>query len=230
MDSKQNGVSPMLVVLAAVFVTCLIVANVVASKLLQIGPLVLAGGLLCFPIVYIIGDVVPEVYGLPTARKIIWLGFACNLLAVAFFVLTLRLPYAPFWENQAAFETVLSVTPRLLLASFVAYLCGTNVNAWVLVRIKQATGPKYLWVRTITSTLFGEGIDSLVFTLIAFWGVVPVFAIPNMVIGAALAKTLYEAIVTPVTYWVINSIKRYERKAGREIANEPAPVAALAGA
>lgn len=202
----------MLFVLAAVFCVSLIVSNIIAGKLwaTPIPGITLTAGVFLFPIVYIIGDVVPEVYGYSTARKIIFLGFALNLYAVVFFYLTLKLAYPPFFQNQSAFEAVLGFTPRLLVASFVAYLVGTNANAWVLVQVKKITEARFLWVRTITSTIVGEGLDSFIFITLAFYGIVPTSQIPMMALAQATFKTCYEIIATPLTYLVIGYVKRLE--------------------
>ncbi len=203
--------SGLLMVLAVLFCTSLIVSNIIAGKLYA-APLnlVLTAGVWLFPIVYIIGDVVPEVYGLKVARKIIWLGFAANLYAVVFFILTLKLPFPPFFQGQEAFNVVLGFTPRLLVASFIAYLIGTNVNAWMLVMVKRLTGKRFLWMRTISSTIVGEGLDSLVFILIAFYGIVPAAGLPMMILGQAGFKICYEIIATPLTYLVVNWVKKIE--------------------
>lgn len=202
-----------LLALAIIFCVSLIVSNVIAGKLWA-APfgIILTAGVFLFPIVYIVGDVIPEVYGLAVARKIIWLGFAANLYAVIFFWLTLRLGYPPFWEGQSAFEVVLGFTPRLLLASFIGYLAGTNANAAVLVWLKKVTGGKYLWIRTIGSTIVGESIDSLLFMSIAFWGLVPGAALPGMILAQAGFKTAYEALATPLTYAAVGWVKRIEAK------------------
>jgi len=180
--------------LAVVFAICLVVANVIAGKLWA-APfnIILTAGVFCFPIVYIIGDIIPEVYGLKKAQQVIVLGFVANALAVMFFWLTLVAPYPVFWTGQDAFNVVLGFTPRLLLASFLGYFVGTNVNAWVLVFVKSLTGTKLLWVRTISSTLFGEGVDSLIFISVAFYGILPNEALLPMIFYQATFKTLYEA-------------------------------------
>jgi hypothetical protein len=197
--------------LAVLFCVALVVSNIIAVKLYA-APfgITLTAAVWLFPIVYIIGDVVPEVYGLATARKVIWLGFAANAFAVLFFMLTLSLPHPPYWVNQEAFQAVLGFTPRLLLASFVGYLIGTNANAWVLVRIKALTSGKWLWMRTIGSTIVGESLDSVCFVLIGFYGLMPIEALYGMVIAQAVFKTLYEAAVTPVTYMVVAWFKKEE--------------------
>lgn len=201
-----------LVILTVVYCTCLIVANIIAGKMwaTPIPGVLLTAGVFSFPLVYIIVDVVPEVYGYAVARKVIALGFVANLLAVMFFFITIAVPYPEFFANQLAFEAVLGFTPRLLLASFCGYLVGTNVNAWILTFIKRLTGTRLLWVRTIVSTLFGETIDSMIFMLVAFWGVLPAAALPGMIAAQAIFKTSYEILFTPLTYVVVNYFKRIE--------------------
>lgn len=199
--------------LTVLFSVALVVSNIIAGKLYA-APfgIVLTAGVWLFPIVYIIGDVIPEVYGLKMARQVIWIGFAANLFAVIFFALCLILPYPTFWTGQDAFKTVLGFTPRLLVASFCGYLIGTNSNAIVLVWIKKLTNGKWLWMRTIGSTIVGESLDSTVFITLAFFGVVPAVALPGMIIAQATFKTLYEAIATPVTYAVVRFFKKIENQ------------------
>ncbi len=208
---SEKGHSFPLVVLAAAFCVALVVSNIIAGKLFEApGGIILPAAVWLFPVVYIIGDVIPEVYGLATARRVILLGFATNLAAVAFFALTLALPAPGFWAGQEAFRTVLGFTPRLLLASAVGYLVGTNANAWVLVAIKRRTGGRWLWVRTIGSTLVGETLDSACFITIAFLGIVPWQVLPGMVLAQAAFKTAYEALATPLTYAAVAAVKRAE--------------------
>lgn len=211
MKTKVSFTFP-LVVLTIIFCTCLIVANIIAGKLwaTPLASVVLTAGVFCFPLVYIIVDVIPEVYGYATARKVIFLGFAANLLAVFFFWLCLIAPFPPFFQGQDAFNTVLGFTPRLLFASFTAYLVGTNLNAWSLTIIKKWTKGKYLWMRTIGSTIVGESVDSTIFMLIAFWGILPPEVLPGMILAQATFKTLYETLATPFTYLVIDYFKRME--------------------
>ena len=200
-----------LIYLSVLFCTALVVSNIIAGKLYA-APfgVVLTSAVWLFPIVYIIGDVLPEVYGLEVTKKIIWLGFFANIFAVAFFSLTLILPFPSFFEGQGAFQTVLGFTPRLLLASFCAYLVGTNSNAWVLVQIKRMTKGRWLWMRTIGSTLVGESLDSAIFIMIAFFGIVPAIALPSMILAQAVFKTSYEILATPLTYVVIAWFKKAE--------------------
>lgn len=193
------------------FCTALIVSNIIAGKLWSAPfDLTLTAGAVLFPIVYIIGDVMPEIYGIEATRRVILLGFAANLFAVTFFYICLVLPSPAFWQNQSAFETVLGFTPRLLLASMLAYLAGTNANAWIMVKMKALTRGRWLWTRTIGSTIIGESIDSTIFMLVAFVGVVPLDALPSLIISQAVFKTMYEVLATPITYLVIGWYKRAE--------------------
>jgi hypothetical protein len=170
----------------------------------------LTTGVWLFPIVYIIGDVIPEVYGLKAARQVIWTGFLCNLVAVGIFLLTIGLPYPVYWQNQGAFEVVLGFTPRLLLASFIGYLVGTNINAVILVTMKKFTNGNLLWLRTISSTIFGEFADSALFLSIAFIGILPLNIILSMIIAQSLFKIIYEVAFTPITYFVVYYVKEKE--------------------
>lgn len=194
----------------AVWITCLIIANIVAVKLLAVGPWILPAGTLVFPIVYILNDVITEVYGLKVARTTIVLGFLCNLLAVMVFALAQILPAPSFWDGQDAYVRILGYTPRLLLASFVAYLIGSNVNAWVMHVMKRITRGRWLWTRTIGSTIIGEGLDSLVFILIAFAGTMTGGSVVTTILTQWGFKVAYETLATPLTYWVINKYKRAE--------------------
>ncbi len=198
------------VVVVAVFVTSLIAANITAVKLVGVFGLVLPAAVIVFPISYICGDVLTEVYGYRAARRVIWLGFFCNLLVVFAIYLGQILPAAPFWEAQEAYERILGYAPRLLAASFIAYLVGEFANAIVLARMKVATNGRFLWSRTIGSTLVGQGLDSLVFIVLAFVGTIPASALLAAVVTQWLVKSLYEALATPLTYVVVNRLKRTE--------------------
>lgn len=199
------------VAITALFVTALVTANVIATKLIEVGGLVLPAAIVVFPLSYILADVLTEVYGLRAARRVIWLGFLCNLVAVAAIALGGALPPAPFWAaNQPAYERILGASPRILAASFAAYLVGELANALVLARLKVATRGRFLWLRTIGSTLVGQGLDSLVFITLAFVGTIPGDALLLAVLTQWLVKTAYEAAVTPLTYLVVNHLKRTE--------------------
>jgi hypothetical protein len=197
--------------IVAGFITCLITANIVAVKLIGVFGLVLPAGTVIFPISYIFGDVLTEVYGYRVARRVIWLGFACNLLAVAAIWLAQVLPAASFWDGQAAYERILGYTPRLLIASFLAYLVGEFANSMVLAKMKIATRGKWLWSRTIGSTFVGEGLDSFVFITVAFVGSIPAGEMVSVIVTQWLAKSAYETVATPLTYAVVNFLKRKER-------------------
>jgi uncharacterized integral membrane protein (TIGR00697 family) len=210
--NKRNGFSRWFVIAAALFVTCLITANIISVKLLKLWSLVLPAGVVIFPVSYILGDVLTEVYGYGQARKVIWLGFFCNFVVVCAIWLAMWLPAAPFWTGQQAYEQILGLTPRILAASFLAYLVGEFVNAFVLAKMKILTGGRWLWSRTIGSTLLGQGLDSLVFISLAFAGTIPARAILLAVITQWLFKSAYEAAVTPLTYKAVNFLKREEGK------------------
>ena len=203
--------TPWLVVVTALFVTSLLTANIVAVKLVAVGGLVVPAGVVIFPLSYIFGDVLTEVYGYRQARRVIWLGFLCNLVMVVAVWVGQVLPPAMFWEGQAAYEQILGFTPRLLVASFTAYLVGEFANSYVLARLKIATRGRWLWTRTIGSTLVGEGLDSLVFITLAFAGVIPtVEGLLSTVVTQWLLKTAYEVVATPLTYAVVTFLKRVE--------------------
>src|SRR2546423_11671415 len=194
----------------ALFITCLLTANVTASKLISVGSLTLTAGIVLFPVSYIVGDVLTEVYGYAAARRVIWLGFACNLLAVIAIYIAGLAPAAPFWKDQAAYETILGFTPRLLLASFTAYLVGEFTNSFVLAKLKIATKGRWLWTRTIGSTLIGEGLDTLIFISIAFWGIIPANLMLQAILTQWVFKVVYEVVATPFTYLVVGFLKRRE--------------------
>lgn len=213
--------SPVFVLLVALFVTVLITANITAVKLFQPASLtlpwsdsahlvILPAGVLVFPLSYIIGDVLTEVYGYRVARGVIWLGFTSNAVVVLFIWLAGLVPAAPGWDAQGAYDRILGFTPRLLLASFAGYLLGEFSNSIVLSRLKLATKGRWLWVRTVVSTIVGQGLDSLVFITIAFSGIVPGVVLAQIVVTQWLAKVIYEAAATPLTYAVVGFVKRKE--------------------
>jgi hypothetical protein len=207
---KDERVSVWFVVIVAVFVTSLITANIIAVKLAQVGGIVFPAAVVIFPVSYIFGDVLTEVYGYRRARLVIWLGFLCNLLAVAAIWLAQVLPAASFWPGQSAFVQILGYTPRLLLASFLAYLLGEFANSFVLAKMKIATQGKWLWARTIGSTLVGEGFDSIIFITVAFAGSIPGAGLVSAIVTQWLLKSVYEALATPLTYGVVNFLKKVE--------------------
>ena len=198
------------VLVVAVFITCLIASNIMAVKLVSILGVVLPAAVIIFPISYIFGDILTEVYGYAASRRVIWLGFLCNLLAVIAFQLGGLMTPAVFWQGQPAYEAILGYTPRILGASFLAYLVGEFANSFVLAKMKIMTKGQWLWTRTIGSTLVGEGLDSLVFISLAFAGTIPVDALMGTVVAQWLFKTGYEIAATPVTYLVVGWLKARE--------------------
>ena len=205
----------------AIFVTTLIVSNIIAVKLVQIDVIIVPAAVIIFPVAYIFGDILTEVYGYARARQAIWIGFLCNLLAVIAIWVAGLLPAAPFWVigsytsaelSQQAYQAVLGFTPRLLLASFAAYLVGEFLNSFVLARLKVTTSGRLLWLRTITSTLVGQAADSAIFISIAFWSILPSYALFQAILSQWTLKVLYEVIVTPLTYIIVNRLKRAENE------------------
>ena len=198
------------VTFAALFVTCLLTANIMAAKLISLGGVVLTAGIVVFPVSYIVGDVLTEVWGYAAARRVIWLGFACNALMVAAIWLGGEIPSAPFWKGGPAYAEILGQTPRILLASFVAYLFGEFANSYVLAKMKIMTRGRWLWTRTIGSTVVGQALDTAVFVALAFGGSVPAGALTGIMIGQWIAKVLYEAAATPLTYAAVAWLKARE--------------------
>jgi uncharacterized integral membrane protein (TIGR00697 family) len=198
------------VIIAAFFVTCLLTANILIVKQISIGGLVLPAAIIIFPLNYIFGDVLTEVYGYKQARFIIWIGFACNLLTVLAFWIGGLLPPAPVFDAQSSYDRILGSTPRFLLASFLAYLVGEFANSYILAKMKVATRGRWLWSRTIGSTIVGQGLDTLIVLTIAFAGSLPLSVLGVMMLSHWLLKTMYEVIATPFTYMLVNYLKRKE--------------------
>ena len=202
------NVSHRFVVVAAIFVTCLITANIIAVKVISFGSIILPAAIFIFPLSYIFGDVLTEVYGYRWARRVIWLGFICNLIFVVFAWVGQILPSAPFWEDQEAYKSILGYAPRLLVASFCGYLAGEFANSIILAKMKILTRGRWLWSRTIGSTVVGQGLDTSIFIILAYIGT-PTF-VPIMILHHWLAKTAIEAVATPLTYTVVNYLKKKE--------------------
>ncbi|MFV1857894.1 MAG: queuosine precursor transporter [Anaerolineales bacterium] len=208
----------------ALLATSLVVSNIIAVRLIALRlsdsiELTLPAAIVLFPVAYIVGDVLTEVYGYSAARRAIWIAFGCNLLAVIAIWIAGVLPPAVFWtagvyENpeqaDQAYRAILGFTPRLLVASFLAYLVGEFLNSFVLAKMKLRTEGRYLWMRTIGSTLVGQGADSLIFITVAFSGILPPSALVIAIFSQWLVKSVYEALATPLTYWVVNALKRSE--------------------
>ncbi|MDE3056328.1 MAG: queuosine precursor transporter [Bacteroidota bacterium] len=206
--------------IASLFVTSLVISNIIAVKLFAAGPFVLPAAIIIFPISYIFGDVLTEVYGYARARQIIWIGFGCNLFAVAAMWISIQLSPAAFWtlgyssaaSAQQAYEAVLGFTPRLLASSFAAYLAGEFLNSFVMAKMKLATNGKYLWTRTIGSTFAGQLADSGIFITLAFIGIIPSSFLLRLIVTQWLVKSAYEIVATPLTYAAVTFLKRSERQ------------------
>lgn len=198
-----------LVLIASLFTGTLIVSNIVAVKISDFGGHYLDSGNIVFPVSYILGDVLTEVYGYRQARRIIWSAFAANALAVLVIVSAGELPAAPFWEGQGSYDAILGQTWRIVAASFLAFLVGEFSNSIVLARLKLATSGRFLWLRTISSTVIGQGFDSILFVTVAFAGTgVP--DLPTLIFKTWVFKVAFEVVATPVTYAVVTALKRAE--------------------
>ena len=192
------------------FCVCLITANVLETKQIAAGPISLTGGLLVFPISYIINDCVCEVWGYRKARLLIWTGFTMNFFFVAMGALCDAIPGAAYWTNDAGFHAIFGLAPRIALASFVAFLCGSFINAYVMSRMKIASHGKRFSLRAIWSTVLGESADSILFFPLALGGVVPTEELPKLMLWQVVLKTLYEVVALPVTIRVVKFLKQYE--------------------
>lgn len=203
--------SPLFLLLALLFCVCLIASNLMEIKVVDLGVLTITAGVVVFPISYIINDCIVEIYGFAKARLVIWLGFAMNLLFTIFLQIGLLLPAQAGWEGQEAMTLVFGAVPRILAASFTAFLCGSMVNAYVMSKMKQkATPGRGFSLRAIVSTLWGESTDSLIFFPVAFAGVLEWSVIAKLIVTQALIKTLYEIIILPVTLRVVRYLRQLE--------------------
>jgi len=210
LKGNYREVSPLFVVLGCFFVTCLLISNIIAGKLIQVSGIVLPAAVILFPVTYIFADVLTEVYGFRLSRLVIWAGFACNAFMATVFFVTVSLPHPEFRSNQDAYATVLGFTPRIVIASLVAYFAGEFSNSVILSRMKLLTGGRWLWTRTIGSTIVGEGIDTVLFIGIAFAGVVPAAVMLTMMMAQYLWKVGYEVAATPLTYALVRWVKSKE--------------------
>ncbi len=210
-ESSSPTESKLFHLISAIFVTVLIISNIIAVKVGSFWGYFMPVGVVLFPISYIINDILTEVYGYAAARRVIWVGFFCNLLAVIGIYIAIHVSPAPFFPNQPAFETVLGFTPRLLLASFVAYLVGGFSNSLIMAKMKIWTNGKKLWMRTIGSTIVGEGLDSVIFILIAFSGIFPGAQILTVILTQWIFKSAFEVVATPITYAVISYLKKADQ-------------------
>jgi queuosine precursor transporter len=196
--------------LVLTFVVVLLVSNLVAQKVCRLGPLTISGAELLFPITYIFGDVFTEVYGYQASRRAIWIGFFASALLSAAGAMAVALPADPGWHNQQAFETVFGVVPRFVVASLIAYWVGEFANAFVLARLKVLTKGRWLWTRTIGSTIVGQGCDTFLVMLISFAGQVSRPTLIRLMLSSYLIKVVYETLATPLTYAGVGWLKRQE--------------------
>ena len=190
------------------FVVILLISNLVGQKITAVGPFRISGAQLLFPITYIFGDVFTEVYGYGASRRAIWIGFFASALLAVMGLVTVWLPPAPGWDGQAAFARVFEFVPRLVVASLIAFWCGEFANSFVMAKMKLLTKGRYLWTRTVGSTVAGQAVDTIVVMVLAFGGSLSTGLIANLIVSAYLGKVLYEVAATPVTYWIVNSLKR----------------------
>jgi uncharacterized integral membrane protein (TIGR00697 family) len=193
-----------------IFVVVLMISNLVGPKICAIGPFRLSGAQILFPITYIFGDIFTEVYGYAASRRAIWIGFLASALLAVMGMITVALPPAPEWQGQAAFETVFNFVPRMVVASLLAYWAGEFTNAFVMAKMKLLTNGRYLWMRTVGSTAAGQFVDTILVMVIAFAGTASATTIVTLIFSGYLGKVIYEAVMTPVTYLVVNTLKRME--------------------
>ena len=217
MNQKKQNVSVLFMLFSILFCVCLILANLLETKQIAIGPISLTGGLIVFPISYIINDCVCEVWGFRKARLLIWSGFAMNFFFVAVGALCDWIPGAPYWNNDEGFHAVFGLAPRIAAASFVAFLLGSFANAYVMSKMKIRDGGRNFSARAILSTIAGESIDSLIFFPLALSGVVPTEELPKLMLLQVFLKTAYEILVLPLTIRVVKYVKKYE---GSEVYDE----------
>lgn len=200
-------------ILMVSFVTLLLCSNLIgAPKVCHIGGITFGGTLIFFPITYLFGDILTEVYGYQRSRKVVWAGFLAIVFASFVSWLMLRLPSDPSWNHQAALETVFGQTPRIVAASLTAYLVGEFTNSFVLAKLKIYTQGKWLWTRVVGSTLVGEGIDSVIFYPLAFAGTWPTHLLVEVMITSYFFKVIWETLMMPLTYKIVSFLKRIENE------------------
>ena len=210
MERNKSNVSMLFMLFSILFCVCLITANVLETKQIAVGPISLTGGLIVFPVSYIINDCVCEVWGYAKARLLIWTGFAMNFFFVLLGALCDVIPGAPYWHNDAGFHAIFGLAPRIAAASFAAFLAGSFVNAYVMSRMKIASEGRHFSLRAVVSTVAGESVDSLIFFPLALSGVVPAAELPLLMVWQVVLKTVYEIIILPVTIRVVHYLKRHE--------------------
>jgi queuosine precursor transporter len=187
-----------------------LISNLVAPKICKFGPFEVSGALLLFPLTYIFGDIFTEVYGYAGSRRAIWIGFSASALLAIMSKLIVLAPAAPGWPNQAAYSTVFDFVPRIVIASLIAFWAGEFANSYVMAKMKVLTEGRHLWTRTVGSTVVGQAIDTGLVIVLTFAGNESWGRIANLIISGYLAKVIYEAVMTPFTYLVVNALKRAE--------------------
>lgn len=207
----KNSVSPLFMVFGILFTACLLISNILAIKIITIGSLAVPAGVIIFPISYIVNDVIVEIWGYKKARFVIWIGFAMMILSNVMYQMAIEIPAAPFWTGQDSFKAILQNSPRIGLASVLAYLVGSFANAFIMSKMKVSSNGKNFSARAILSTLVGEGLDSLVFIFVAFLGIIPVNDLLLMILAQTFIKTAYEIVILPVTIFVVNKVKKAEQ-------------------
>jgi len=199
-------------IILGLFVAILLISNIASTKIVRLGPFNFDGGTILFPLAYIFGDILTEVYGFKRSRRVIWLGFFSALLMSVILMIVGYLPAAAGWENQDAYQKILGLTPRIVLASLIAYFSGEFANSVTLAKMKVWTEGKWLWTRTIGSTLIGEGLDTLLFVLIAFLGILPANLLIAVIVSNYIFKCGVEIIFTPLTYKIVGFLKKSEQE------------------
>ncbi|MBR1688857.1 MAG: queuosine precursor transporter [Prevotella sp.] len=210
MEKENQKVSVLFMLFGTLFCVCLITANVLETKQISFGPVNVTAGLIVFPVSYIINDVVCEVWGYRRTRLLIWMGFLMNFLFVGFGALADAIPGAAYWQGEEGFHQIFGLAPRIAGASFVAFIVGSFINAYVMSRMKVTSAGRHFSARAVWSTVFGESADSLIFFPLALGGVIPWEEMPSLMISQVALKTLYEIMVLPLTIRVVAFAKRYD--------------------
>ncbi len=210
-NDKFNGREPKYYdIFTGLFVAVLLVSEITSTKIVTFGFIQTAGAAVLFPVSYIFSDILTEVYGYARARRVMWIGFASLALMALVLLVVEYLPPSPAWHGQPAYEAILGFVPRITFASILAYWAGGFANDFTLAKMKVFTKGKYLWTRTVGSTVVGQAVDTFLFIGIAFYGVLPVPVILQIILSFYLFKCAYEVLATPLTYWVVNTLKRRE--------------------
>ena len=211
MNNKDNQVSVLFMLFSILFCVCLIAANVLETKQIAFCSISLTGGLIVFPVSYIINDCVCEVWGYKKTRMLIWIGFAMNFFFVTLGAICDVIPGAPYWTNNDGFHQIFGLAPRIAFASFLAFICGSFVNAYIMSKMKLSSGGKNFSLRAVVSTIFGESVDSIIFFPLALWGVVPTEELPWLMLWQVILKTAYEIVALPLTIRLVRYVKQHEK-------------------